>query len=422
MSKDFQINEPEKKQLSKSLFIPKFKDENLEMLWMEERLKSFKKTNKRALWFLLFSCLLFFPIDLIIVQSDNLIHRALFIIFTAICIVSIRKVQTIKQGDSILLLVGSGAIAYLWFFIFLQLPNKLIADYWIVTTSLLVVSIFVLIETMLLTRLIFGLILMSISIAAPVYLQHDLTDILLSMTHLILILIVGWVAAWQVEIAKRDSFIQMILVKEERSQTIGLLRKILPSSIADRLLNEPGIIADRHPEVVVLFADIVGFTPWAANSSATTIVAVLDQVFSSFDTLCDKNGVEKIKTIGDAYMAAGGVPEGNKGDVNNVVTLAVEMMKIVSELSETLESRLELRIGIHQGPVIAGVIGRRKFIYDLWGDTVNTASRMESHGIPGKIQVTQIIAEQLAQQFSIEPRGQIEIKGKGAMSTFFVTL
>ena len=147
---------------------------------------------------------------------------------------------------------------------------------------------------------------------------------------------------------------------------------------------------------------------------------VLDRIFSSFDELCDKHGVEKIKTIGDAYMAAGGVPRGGKGGAVEVVRLALEMIEVVSKLPAQKQTRLQLRIGIHEGPVVAGVIGRRKFIYDLWGDTVNTAARMESHGVPSRVQITESVAQKLGNDFHLESRGTIEVKGKGAMNAYLV--
>ena len=179
-------------------------------------------------------------------------------------------------------------------------------------------------------------------------------------------------------------------------------------------------IAERHSDVTVLFADIVGFTPWASVCKADQVVEVLDQIFSAFDLLCEEHDVEKIKTIGDAYMAAGGVPHGG-GQVEQVVRLALSMMNVIAEIPIQGETALQLRIGLNQGPVVAGVIGRKKFIYDLWGDTVNLAARMESHGVPGRVQVTENIATQLGEEFLVEPRGIIEVKGKGSINAYLVS-
>ena len=151
-------------------------------------------------------------------------------------------------------------------------------------------------------------------------------------------------------------------------------------------ISKPGTIAERHEKVAVLFADIVEFTPWTATQEPQKVVATLDQIFSEFDRLCDRYGVEKIKTIGDAYMAAGGVPQGSQAKVQDVVRLALEMLEVVQQIPTSSAKSVQIRIGVHQGPVIAGVIGQHKFVYDLWGDTVNTAARMESHGIAGRLQ------------------------------------
>ncbi len=238
--------------------------------------------------------------------------------------------------------------------------------------------------------------------------------------HLVLIAVIGWLAAWQVELARRLAFVRLLGVEQEQARTVGLLRNILPSPIADQLLGSPDTIAERHDDVAVLFADIVGFTPLAAGLEAERVVQVLDRVFTEFDQLCDRHGVEKIKTIGDAYMAAGGVPSGQDAQLDAVLALALDMLEVVDTIGKDLETDLRLRIGVHAGPVVAGVIGRRKFIYDLWGDTVNTASRMEAHGTPGRVQVTEAIALRLGDAFHVEPRGTVEVKGKGPMATYFV--
>jgi class 3 adenylate cyclase len=203
----------------------------------------------------------------------------------------------------------------------------------------------------------------------------------------------------------------------ERARSERLLLNVLPAPIAVRLKEGEGVIADRFPEATVLFADIVDFTPMSATRPAEDVVALLDDVFSAFDALADERGLEKIKTIGDAYMVAGGIPVPRDDHCEAVVGMAIAMLRECDGLRETA---VRLRVGIDTGPVVAGVIGRRKFIYDLWGDTVNTASRMESHGVPGRIQVTERVVERLRDGYRFEPRGSVDVKGKGSMTTWLL--
>ncbi|MBE9040829.1 PAS domain S-box protein [Oscillatoriales cyanobacterium LEGE 11467] len=209
-------------------------------------------------------------------------------------------------------------------------------------------------------------------------------------------------------------------LSEQREQTERLLLNILPEAIADRLKQEEGIIAEDFEEVTVLFADIVGFTELSAQISATDLVRLLNQVFSAFDKLSEKHGLEKIKTIGDAYMVVGGLPKPIANSAVAIAQMALEMQQAIVSFNARHHQQLSLRIGIHTGPVVAGVIGIKKFNYDLWGDTVNTASRMESHGVPGKIQVTEAIYRRICDRFVLEKRGTISVKGKGKMTTYFL--
>jgi class 3 adenylate cyclase len=199
-----------------------------------------------------------------------------------------------------------------------------------------------------------------------------------------------------------------------------LLLNVLPRSVADRLRREPGVIAERFEDVTVLFADVVDFTPFAERTSPENVVGLLDEVFSSFDALTQRHGLEKIKTIGDAYMVAAGVPEPRPDHVEAVAEMAVEMLADLAAVCSRLGTRIDIRIGIDTGPVVAGVIGRHRFIYDLWGDTVNTASRMESHGVPGRIQVTQRTRDRLEGRYEFEERGEIDLKGKGPTRAYLL--
>jgi len=197
-----------------------------------------------------------------------------------------------------------------------------------------------------------------------------------------------------------------------------LLLNVLPIPIAERLKRGERTIADHHPTATVLFADIVGFTQLSSGLAPTRLVAILNEVFSAFDHLADRHGLEKIKTIGDAYMVVGGLPEARADHAAAVARMALDMREAIAQV--TAGTGLEVRIGLHTGEVVAGVIGVRKFTYDLWGDTVNTASRMESHGAPGQIQLSEAAAQALGEQFECEARGEIEVKGKGPMRTFWL--
>jgi adenylate cyclase len=197
-----------------------------------------------------------------------------------------------------------------------------------------------------------------------------------------------------------------------------LLLSILPASIADRLKSGEERIADRFEEATVLFADIVGFTELAASMPAHVLVDRLNDLFTRFDLAAEKLGIEKIKTIGDAYMAVCGLPEPCADHTDRMLTMALRLMQIAREFSEDLDTPFRLRIGINSGPVVAGVIGRNKFSYDLWGDAVNLASRMESHGLPDTIQVTRNVIENLRDLYPFERRGYVEVKGKGAVETW----
>jgi class 3 adenylate cyclase len=204
-------------------------------------------------------------------------------------------------------------------------------------------------------------------------------------------------------------------LEEEQAKSERLLLNVLPEPVASRLKERNEIIADDFAEVTVLFADLVGFTPLAERLSASDVVSLLDLVFARWDEIAARQGVEKIKTIGDAYMVAGGIPLPRADHAEAIAEMALAMGPEVECVSREAGLQLAVRIGIDSGPVVAGVIGRAKFIYDLWGDTVNTASRMESHGVPGTIQVTERVRERLCHSYEFEPRGAIDVKGKGPM-------
>jgi len=198
----------------------------------------------------------------------------------------------------------------------------------------------------------------------------------------------------------------------------SLLLNVLPREIAERLQAAPGAIADQFEDTSILFADIVDFTPLSARMTPTELVSLLDVLFTRFDDLSDDYGVEKIKTIGDCYMVAAGVPAARADHAQALARMALDMHRCAAECLEGEGYDLQLRIGISSGPVVAGVIGRRRFLYDLWGDTVNMASRMESHGTAGEIQITRPSWELLRYEFECHPLGLVEVKGKGPVETW----
>lgn len=221
------------------------------------------------------------------------------------------------------------------------------------------------------------------------------------------------------------SALYQLEIEQEKSES--LLRNILPVPIAERLKQQEKTIADDFAEVTVLFADLVGFTQLSAAATPTEVVQLLNQIFSSFDYLAEKYDLEKIKTIGDAYMVVGGLPTAREDHAEAIANMALEMQLSISQFNIQQAQRypkpspfLQIRIGINTGPVVAGVIGVKKFIYDLWGDTVNIASRMESHGIAGCIQVTEATYRNLQGKYRFKKRGVIDVKGKGEMTVYIL--
>ncbi|MHB2015889.1 MAG: adenylate/guanylate cyclase domain-containing protein [Candidatus Xenobia bacterium] len=209
-------------------------------------------------------------------------------------------------------------------------------------------------------------------------------------------------------------------LEKEKARSEALLRNILPDVIAERLKAGELVVADDFAEVTVLFADVVGFTEFSNRTPAHRVVDFLNDMFSRFDLIAQAYGTEKIKTIGDAYMAVAGLPLILTDHADRVAGMALDMMAGLVEFNQKTGQQFQIRIGIHSGPVVAGVIGIKKFIYDLWGDTVNTASRMESHGVPGAIQISGHTRQLLGDRFRCSPRGTIHVKGLGEMETWLL--
>jgi adenylate cyclase len=209
-------------------------------------------------------------------------------------------------------------------------------------------------------------------------------------------------------------------LRVEQAKAESLLLNILPSSIADKLKAQTQPIADQFVSASILFADVVDFTPWSERLAPADVVGYLDHLFSHFDDLAERYGLEKIKTIGDCYMVAAGVPTPRPDHARALALMALDMLEAMRSDDEVGHLGLELRVGINSGPVVAGVIGRKRFLYDLWGDAVNTASRMESHGTPGRIQITRATYELLEDEFECESRGPIAVKGKGEIEAWYL--
>jgi adenylate cyclase len=219
-------------------------------------------------------------------------------------------------------------------------------------------------------------------------------------------------------VGERGRVLEALRVEQDRSER--LLLNILPATIAERLKDAPEVIADAFDSVTVLFADIVGFTPYAKDRPPAEVVAVLNRLFSAFDDLADHHGIEKIKTIGDAYMVAAGLPVPRADHQTVMAEMALDMRGEVERFRVETGLELHVRIGIDCGPVVAGVIGHRKFSYDIWGDTVNMASRMEAHGVPACIQVSHDLYVALRDDYVLRERGTVDIKGTGPTITYLL--
>ena len=248
---------------------------------------------------------------------------------------------------------------------------------------------------------------------------------------IIFIVLLYGIYRWRTATLRKQKRILEQTVKERTAEVVKqkekseeLLLNILPSEVADELKEKGYTTAKSFDEVTVLFSDIKGFTNVAEKMTAQELVREINTYFSAFDGIIQKYGLEKIKTIGDAYVAAGGLPEKNSATVQNVVEAAIAMQKEIGTLKQERVSSnkpyFELRIGIHTGPVVAGVVGIKKFQYDIWGDTVNLAARMEQSGVPGKINISQHTYELVKEQFNCVHRGKIEAKNKGEIDMYFV--
>ncbi|MGK7895994.1 MAG: adenylate/guanylate cyclase domain-containing protein, partial [Xenococcus sp. (in: cyanobacteria)] len=211
------------------------------------------------------------------------------------------------------------------------------------------------------------------------------------------------------------------LLRQEQNKSEDLLLNILPQSIVEQLKEKPDLIAEQYDEATFLFADIVGFTSFSAAMPPEEVVQLLNEIFSTFDQIVERQGLEKIRTIGDSYFVAGGLPIRRDDHAEAAAEMALQMQKAIADFQWSNGESIKLRVGINTGgPVVAAVIGIKKFAYDVWGDTVNIASRMESQGVPGKIQVTAATYEKLQDKYVFTERGTIAVRGKGEMTTYWL--
>jgi guanylate cyclase len=219
-------------------------------------------------------------------------------------------------------------------------------------------------------------------------------------------------------VSKNRDYLNLLHIEQDKSER--LLLNILPRDIAEKLKNESGIIADQFDEASILFADLVGFTLLSTELEPVEMVELLNEIYSHFDDLVDKYELEKIRTIGDNYMVVSGVPRPRKDHAHALAGMSLEMEEYLEGFAAGSGRPIQCRIGINSGPVLAGVVGRRKFQYDVWGDSVNVASRMESHGVPSKIHITDVTRKLIDEDFACVRRGTVEVKGKGQMETWFL--
>jgi class 3 adenylate cyclase len=278
------------------------------------------------------------------------------------------------------------------------------------------------------TQLVYTALTLFLFAAISKFVSHPETAIAISTGATLAAMgLIGALVARKLEMQARQMFLQRKTIRKqlveidlERAKSEALLLNILPVTVAARLKADGGAIADAFADVTVLFADIVGFTRMAERLTPVEVVRRLSELFSAFDDLAEELGVEKIKTIGDAYMAASGLSLDAARGAHAMAEMALGMLRRVDEFSGRYADPINVRIGLNSGPVVAGVIGKKKFIYDIWGDAVNTASRMESHGTPGRVHVSRETRQRLESEYVFEARGDIEVKGKGVMQTHYL--
>lgn len=387
---------------------------------MRERLAQARRFNRTASCVGMGSVLIFALSDWLFqpaYASELLLFR---LIGLGICILlfGVCCLESVERWHDPIMALGVFAFyfvtSYLVFNIF---PVQIGGPYILPSALLCIAAVFSLIDLRLIFRILTALAIVGLALMQEAfYLPANSYN----FPHYAAGLLIGYGGAYLMERYRRLNFFHDQAAQIERDKSERLLLNILPAPIAQRLRDEHKALADGFEEVTVLFADIVGFTPLSARLAPEKLLDHLNAIFSSFDDLAEKYALEKIKTIGDAYMVAGGLPLEQEAHTAQVARMALDISREIERYAQVMGEPLQLRMGMHVGPVVAGVIGRKKFIYDLWGDTVNIASRMESHGVAGKIQVTQAVYERLREDFDFEVRGPIAIKGRAEMQAYFL--
>jgi len=399
-----------------------FVSTEVEASWQRERLNLWRRSTRVAVLSLVVVNSLFYLLDLMFIHSPQwVLWTRLSMVATSLITWAIAgRVRDIAKADALMLVFLLISSLFQWPVIFLSLPEAIVRTYWLPGGMLIIGASFILFEFPLRTRFMGAVFLFMLSVLTGFY-WGSRRELGFGFFYFGGVFLFGWVGAWQAEFNRRVAFREQRAVERERRRADALLHNILPTSIANRLLSDTSTIAQRHESITVLFADIVGFTPMSATMSAEHLVERLDLIFTRFDALCVHHGLEKIKTIGDAYMVAGGVPEHQADHAVRVVAMGLDMLESIAQTATELDVELRLRIGINSGPAVAGVIGARKFVYDLWGDTVNVAARMESHGVVGQIQTTEATLALLDGDYELTERGEIEIKGRGVMRAYLIS-
>ncbi len=349
--------------------------------------------------YLILSCTAF-PLLWLLALYFNYKHwydfAKLFFSYTAMICVTINSLQAGRESDNHLFLLLNSLIAF-----YIYPPRQM---KYITAVSLSALALFIGVEVYLTNR---GPVIE----APPEFFQLARIVTLVALCVLVFILTrYNYVTLHRAQ--------DLLAAEHEKSE--ALLLNVLPASIARRLKASHAVIADRANEATILFADIVSFTSLSQSLPPEKLVSLLNQVFTEFDGIVARHNLEKIKTIGDAYMAAGGIPDPRSDHCESIALCGLDMLAAVRSGKFSELNNLKLRIGIHTGPVVAGVIGKSKFIYDLWGDSVNTASRMESHGAEDRIHVTEEVYLKLKDRFEFGEKREIQVKGKGAMQTYFL--
>jgi class 3 adenylate cyclase len=399
----------------------RFADEALERAFADAYAASSRRAYRRIVPIMALAFLAFSPIDVIIDGGSYTVLTIRLMVapvLAAAVAFGFASPATFARGWQAMLAVmfGASAVAVAAMNFFVHTPERL-KDLCLGVCLITLAGHTIIMLRFSWASLVSVLAVASYTTASALAPNVPAIDAIENLAWLLCATAMGMIGSYALERHRRREFAEERLLDAERTLTERLLLNVLPEPIARRLRRGESSIAESFPEVTVLFADLVGFTSLADRLSPEAIVRVLDDLFSAFDDEAQRLGLEKIKTIGDAYMVVGGLPTPRDDHADAVAEMALAMLAITERYRVPSGERLEMRVGVHSGAVIAGVIGKNKFIYDLWGDTVNTASRMESHGVVGEAQITEAARARLGPRFATEPRGEVDIKGKGVMQT-----